>query len=1008
MLIPVYGTEAYLPRCLDSVLRQSLSDLEIVIVDDASPGCVQKIARQYQERDPRIRLYSHEVNRGLFLTRMTAVRKARGRYLAFLDSDDYLSADFLRSLVSRAEETGAEVIFGRTVREEEGERFIFNFHESSFFFDRLTREELRERFLRQELYCYGWHTVWNKLYRRELIERCLPYLSGVHRHLVMTEDLLFSFVFLLEAESASSVENEAVFYCANRSSATGTESLTAEQFAKHLQDLCFVFDFLETHLERMHGTEEERRHLVRARQRYRRIWERRLRKERMSALSRGKLREALRKLAPEPGEGTSASDGFFESVRTPWRGSLTWMKEQILSGPETVISFDLFDTLLLRPLSRPEDLFLLLDPEYASASGSGVPFSRMRIEAEREARRNAGDKDAAEDVTLAEIYACMGQLFGLPETVRSRMLQRELELEYRLICPRRAGKELFETACASGKTVILVSDMYLPRTALEKMLRKCGIRGYSQLFLSSEERKRKGTGGLFRKVLSFCPGQKVLHIGDSWECDVVSAERCGIRTLFFPKTVEVYEGRIEDCPTGRCHSMGRTFFPEMERSAEPLPLRCAEALAANRLFDDPYRPFHPGSDFHVSPFLTGYAVLGRYLLGLSVWLKQRFEVYGVRKAVFLLRDGALAAAALPVLFSEKELPEIHLLPVSRRALLPVLLETKAEWLSPPVEPCAHTPLSLCELFSFAMEPVRSDDLAAVIRNGGLRPESRFPDADSCRVFLNWFYEHLYHRESHRKAASLTERFYREHLQSGTAVFDLGCSGRLLLGLARCTGHPFSAFYLYEDADISSCLRAAGAFSIETFLDAAPAGPALIREHLFSSDGQPLTGFREEAGTPVPVYAGPERTPADTEAVRQMHEGALAFLRDYRANFGAFPEMLRIPAGLSAAPFESYLLDTSSADRQIVGGALAEDLVFGGRNAIPAADFWEQAAAEFHRRNGIVEEIKTGGSGPEAAELVMRDQPFLRRAALMLLLDRKRLLRAVKRRAAGMFDRKGRS
>lgn len=93
MLIPVYGTEAYLPRCLDSVLRQSLSDLEIVIVDDASPGCVQKIARQYQERDPRIRLYSHEVNRGLFLTRMTAVRKARGRYLAFLDSDDYLSAE---------------------------------------------------------------------------------------------------------------------------------------------------------------------------------------------------------------------------------------------------------------------------------------------------------------------------------------------------------------------------------------------------------------------------------------------------------------------------------------------------------------------------------------------------------------------------------------------------------------------------------------------------------------------------------------------------------------------------------------------------------------------------------------------------------------------------------------------------------------------------------------------------------------------------------------------------
>lgn len=998
MLIPVYGTEAYLSRCLDSVLCQSLSNLEILIVDDASPGCAQKIVRKYQEQDPRIRFFSHEINRGLFLARMTAIRRARGRYLAFLDSDDYLSADFLRNMVSRAEETGAEVIFGRTVREEEGERFVYNFHESSFAFDRLGREELRERFIRQELFCYGWHTIWNKLYRWELIERCLPYLSGIHRHLVMTEDLLFSFVFLLEAESASSVENEAVFYCANRSSATGAARLSAEQFAKDLQDLSFVFDFLDAHLEREHGTKEERQHLIRARQRYRRIWERRLQKERLSARSRRELREELLKFAQDPGEGPPFSDGFFESVRTPWNGGLTWIKEQILSGPETVISFDLFDTLLLRPVCRPEDLFFLLDPEYASDSGSSVPFSRMRIEAEREARRKAGEKDAAEDVTLAEIYASMGHLYGLPETDRDRMRQRELELEQRLIRPRRAGRELFEAACVSGKTVVITTDMYLPGRAIKEMLSKCGIRGYRRLFLSSEEQRRKGTGSLFRKLLSAYPGQKILHIGDSWECDVVSAERCGIRSLFFPKTREVYENRIEGCPTNRCHSMGRQLLSGIAQPHGPLPLRCAEALIANRLFDNPYRSFHPESDFHVSPFLTGYALLGRYLLGLSVWLKNRFEVHGIRKAAFLLRDGILPAAALPVVFPGEDLPEISLLPVSRRALLPVLLQTEAEWMSPPVEPCAHSPLSLCELFSFAMEPAGREDLAAVIRNGGFRPESRFPDEAGCRTFLKWFYTHLYHRESHLKAVSLAERFYRERLSFGTAVFDLGYSGRILLGLTRCTGYPIRSWYLYEDADVSSCLRAAGGFPIETFLDAEPPGPPLIREHLLSSDGLTLTGFREEEGKPVPVYTGPERSPADTEAVRQLHEGARAFLREYRETFGAFPELFRIPAGLSAAPFEAYLAYASSADRQIAGGALAEDLVFGGRSAIPAAEFWEQETAELQGRSGGGEPAQAGGCGPTAAEQVMRDQPLLRRVALMLLLDRKRLFRAIRRRA----------
>lgn len=88
VIIPIYNVEQYLCECVDSVLRQSFSDIEVILVDDGSPDNCGAICDDYQKRDPRIRCV-HKPNGGLSDARNAGIRIARGEYLLFLDSDDY-------------------------------------------------------------------------------------------------------------------------------------------------------------------------------------------------------------------------------------------------------------------------------------------------------------------------------------------------------------------------------------------------------------------------------------------------------------------------------------------------------------------------------------------------------------------------------------------------------------------------------------------------------------------------------------------------------------------------------------------------------------------------------------------------------------------------------------------------------------------------------------------------------------------------------------------------------
>lgn len=110
--IPVYKVERYIGRCIESIQKQLLTDIEIILVNDCTPDKSMNIVRKYAAGDPRIKILEHEKNRGLMTARHSAYTVAQGDYITFCDSDDTLPADALEMLYKKALETSADIVAG--------------------------------------------------------------------------------------------------------------------------------------------------------------------------------------------------------------------------------------------------------------------------------------------------------------------------------------------------------------------------------------------------------------------------------------------------------------------------------------------------------------------------------------------------------------------------------------------------------------------------------------------------------------------------------------------------------------------------------------------------------------------------------------------------------------------------------------------------------------------------------------------------------------------------------
>lgn len=192
-----------------------------------------------------------------------------------------------------------------------------------------------------------------------------------------------------------------------------------------------------------------------------------------------------------------------------------------------LVSFDVFDTLIVRSVPLPKDIFLLAGQSVLGSLGESTQFQSARILAECEAR----NKSQTGEVSIDEIYS---SLEGYPIDVRDNLKEAELRAEMESCRPREEVVALFNSVKDKGKDIVLISDMYLSSSFIGRMLSKCGIDGMKGVFVSNELGCDKRSGRLFsevRKKMSNFKG-KQLHYGDSFKADYLGALKAGIKPRF--------------------------------------------------------------------------------------------------------------------------------------------------------------------------------------------------------------------------------------------------------------------------------------------------------------------------------------------------------------------------------------------------------------------------------------------------------------------------------------------
>ena len=210
IIVPVYQAEHTLCRCVDSILHQEYTDFELILADDGSFDGSGRICDQYAAQDPRVRVI-HKENTGVSDTRNAAMDLARGFYLQFLDSDDWITSDATKLLVRTAQSCNCDLVisdFYRVV----GERVS---HKGGIEEDGVLSREAFAGYMMENPADFYYGVIWNKLYRRDIIE---AHHLRMDTSLNWCEDFIFNLEYILHAESFAALRAPIYYYVKTKGS----------------------------------------------------------------------------------------------------------------------------------------------------------------------------------------------------------------------------------------------------------------------------------------------------------------------------------------------------------------------------------------------------------------------------------------------------------------------------------------------------------------------------------------------------------------------------------------------------------------------------------------------------------------------------------------------------------------------------------------------------------------------------------------------------------------------
>ena len=412
------------------------------------------------------------------------------------------------------------------------------------------------------------------------------------------------------------------------------------------------------------------------------------------------------------------------------------------------IAFDIFDTLIFRKCGEPKSVFRIMERLQKG-------FYEQRIDAEKTAR----NKSVYEEITLDDIYEQLESVYGRNRAAELKSLEVETELS--LIIPNPEMMPVFNDLVRKGKTVFLISDMYLSTEIISKMLDKCGVRGYQELYVSSEYKKTKRSGSLFDFVLeeNNLKPEGLLHIGDHPLSDYLIPSKRGIQAFLYKRSSprNIFLKNIKP-------KLGIAVTEKMRSDYEIL-----RSVSLNCCQGD--------SD----AYYLGSQVLGPMIYGFSCWLHDWAKENRIKDFYFLSREGRILCDSYAELFAGEEIG-IHYINVSRLAIC------RANVIN------AHSYDELTEIMSSLLKNVKT--VAEYIELLGISGKTK----EICRVLncsennkieeidKNEFFAEImnYGKEYFTDQHHLLELYLKENgIEKGQIILvDIGWNGTMQLMLSR--------------------------------------------------------------------------------------------------------------------------------------------------------------------------------------------------------------------------------
>ncbi len=264
IIIPTYNAQSSIARALESCIKQSFNDIEILVIDDCGSDDSVRIAQAYALRDCRISIHHNPRNLGLFQTRLAGERVAKGAYILCLDADDYLTPTACERAYEAAQKSVSDattlqslpdiVHFKARYQGSKNASLLENLkHKARYILPtQWSKAPLKNSEIAHNFFLKSKHfpkfTLWDKCYKASLIKEALPYFADFSTSLNMAEDMLKFFVLASLAKSYVSVDARLYVYCLNATSITQSQSARE----KKIRDMRHIIKALENLSEELH------------------------------------------------------------------------------------------------------------------------------------------------------------------------------------------------------------------------------------------------------------------------------------------------------------------------------------------------------------------------------------------------------------------------------------------------------------------------------------------------------------------------------------------------------------------------------------------------------------------------------------------------------------------------------------------------------------------------------------------------------------------------------------